>query len=225
MTPDLQDSPRPAGCSRGHSHGLLLLSLQFPFLPSSLHSTPPNTWLGTRVHPQTLLAFSPLSGEKGLGCRSGRGGAGSLLSALHEGGWASEGRCQVCDLPCPGLPGKSSSAAQVRLDLRAVRVLQPGLGPFPEQTWPLDTPALPCSFPWGSLAAGGGLAQERIKSSSLRPSPVSRCLLLPSPEPVLPHMALGPKSHRACPLNGQGHSPRDAELPGPHSTLICCIEL
>ena len=224
MTPELQDSPRPAGCSRGRSLGLLLLSLQFPFLPSSLHSTPPNTWLGNPRTGPDSACFLPLSGEKGQGCRSGRGGPGGLLIALHAGGWASEGRSQVCDLPCPGLPGKSSSDAQASLDLRAVRVLQPGLGPFPEQTWPLDTPALPCSLPWGSLAAGGGLAQERIKSSSLRPSPISSCLLLPSPEPVLPHMALGPQSHRACPLNGQGHSPRDTELPGPHSTLTC-IEL
>ena len=52
-------------------------------LPSSLHSTPPNTWLGN-----------------------------------HAGGWASEGRYQVCDFPCPSLPGKSSSDAQVHLDLQ-----------------------------------------------------------------------------------------------------------
>ena len=58
---------------------------------------------------------------------------------------------------------------------------------FPEQTWPLDRPALLRSFPWGPFAAGDGLFEERIKSSSLWPSPVSSCPLLPSPEPGLPH--------------------------------------
>lgn len=221
-------TPQVAGLSQARR----LLPRTFTWSPTSFFAASLSSFLPPFYTPKHLAGstrpdaarFLPSLRGEGTGCRSGTGRAGSLLSALHVGGWASEGRCQVCDLPCPGLPGKSSSAAQVRLDLRAVRVLQPGLGPFPEQIWPLDTPVLSRSFPWGSLAAGGGLSQERIKSSALRPSPVSSCLLLPSPEPVLPHMALGPKSHRACPLNRQGHSPRDAELPGPHSTPIC-IEL
>ena len=84
----------------------------FPFFlpPSILHPQTPG-W-GTWVHAHTPHAFSLLSGEKGRGCRSGRG------SVLHAGGWASEGRYQVCDFPCPSLPGKSSSDAQVHLDLQ-----------------------------------------------------------------------------------------------------------
>lgn len=66
MTPQFQDSPRPAGCSRERSRGLLLLSLQLPFLPSSLHSTPPNTWLGNPRTGPDSACFLPLSGEKGL---------------------------------------------------------------------------------------------------------------------------------------------------------------
>ena len=95
MTPELQDSPRPAGCSRGYSLGLLLLSLQFPFLPSSLHSTPPNTWLGTRVQAQTLLAFSPLSGEKGLVAGQAEEGleVSSLLSMREGGHQRGNARC------------------------------------------------------------------------------------------------------------------------------------
>ena len=138
------------------------------------------------------LAFSSLSGEKGRGCRSSRGGAGSLL-------------CSPCGrVGITGVGITGCSARYVTSLVQASLGRAPPLSkstwtsggrvscsqvyaPFPEQTWPLDRPALLRSFPWGPFAAGDGLFQERIKSSSLWPSPVSSCPLLPSPEPGLPH--------------------------------------
>ena len=126
-----------------------------------------------------------LKGEgKGLQVRQ-RLGWKSLLS-MQEGGHqkgaircvtslvqASLGRAPLLS-KATWMPGGRVSCSQV-------------YAPFPEQTWPLDRPALLRSFPWGPFAAGDGLFQERIKSSSLWPSPVSSCPLLPSPEPGLPH--------------------------------------
>ena len=88
----------------------------FPFFlpPSTLHPQTPG-W-GTCLHAQTPLAFSPLSVRKGTGLQvRQRQGWKSPLLSMQKGGH-HEGWSQVCDLPCPSLPGKSSSAIQGHLD-------------------------------------------------------------------------------------------------------------
>ena len=159
----------------------------FPFfLPSSFHSTPPNTWLGNLLtRPDTPRFLLSLKGEgKGLQVRQ-RLGWKSLLSMQEGGHQKGAIRCvtslvQASLGRAPPL-SKSTWTSGGRVSCSQV------YAPFPEQTWPLDRPALLRSFPWGPFAAGDGLFQERIKSSSLWPSPVSSCPLLPSPEPGLPH--------------------------------------
>ena len=89
----------------------------FPFFfPSSFHSTPPNTWLGNPPTGPDAPRFLPSHrGEgKGLQVRQRRGWK-SLLLSMRKGGHHGV-QCQVCDLPCPSLPGKSSSAIQGHLD-------------------------------------------------------------------------------------------------------------
>ena len=187
-------TPRVAGLSETYR----LLLRMFTWSPASFFATSLSSFLPPLYTPKHLAgepaytprhpSLSPLSQcEKGLGCRSGRGWAGSLLcSPCRRVGITRGGHRCVTSLVQASLGrapplSKSTWTSGGRVSCSQV------YAPFPEQTWPLDTPALLGSFPWGPFAAGDGLFQERIKSSSLWPSPVSSCPLLPSPEPGLPH--------------------------------------
>ena len=87
----------------------------FPFFlpPSILHPQTPG-W-GTRLQAQMPLAFSPLTEEKGRGCRSGRGGAGSLFCS-----------------PCGRVGIMGCSARCVTSLVQASRGRAP---PLPKSTW------------------------------------------------------------------------------------------
>lgn len=117
-------TPRVAVLSEAHR----LLPRTFTWSPASFFAASLSSFLPPFYTPKHLAGepaykprwtlLSPLSQWRREGV-AGQAEAGlEVSSALHVGGWASEGQYQVYDLPCPSLPGKSSSTAQVHLDLQ-----------------------------------------------------------------------------------------------------------
>lgn len=109
---------------------------------------------------------------------------------------------------CSSLPGKSSSAIQVHLDPWGACPAARSIPHFLSRPGPLDTPSWLRSFPWGPLLQVIPF-QERIKSSSLWPSPALVALSQPRAWPApLGHRALKaivssnsqgqPKRHRVA---------------------------
>ena len=93
-------------------------SLSFFLPPSILHPQTPG-W-GTHLQAQMPLAFSPLTGEKGRGCRSGRGGAGSLL-------------CSPCGRV--GITGVGITGCSARYVTSLVQAFLERVPPLPKSTW------------------------------------------------------------------------------------------
>ena len=102
----------------------------FPFfLPSSFHSTPPNTWLGNLLtRPDTPRFLLSLKGEgKGLQVRQ-RLGWKSLLSMQEGGHQKGAIRC-VTSLVQASL-GRAPLLSKATWTPGGARVLQPGLCPI-----------------------------------------------------------------------------------------------
>ena len=100
-------------------------------LPSSLHSTPPNTWLGNPPTSPDEPCFLPsLNGEgKGLQVRQRLGWKSPLLS-MWEGGHQRGSIRYMTSLVQASL-GRAPPLPKSTWTSRGMRVLQPGLGPIP----------------------------------------------------------------------------------------------
>ena len=117
-------TPQVAGLSEAHR----LLLRTFTWSPASFFAASLSSFLPPFYTPKHLAGetgytpIHPLLSPLSQGRRDGVAGQAKagleVSSALHVGGWTSEGWYQVCDLPCPSLPGKSSSDPQVHLDLQ-----------------------------------------------------------------------------------------------------------